>query len=201
MTKTMLSMPAHGDLFEKSLQQGADTANKLVLVYREMKNMKQEVTSIRDQALKSNKETNQKIDSFGKRLEETDKLTRKAIDLSRVDHNQDRKIVQAASKTSARLAKKWISNHHQDVQYGGQDYLMKKIGQVRTAIYHELKNKFNVNVRSDLRMADFDYCLSWLNSLHLYDLDAWRIKDRQTTLITLNKWESRHHLKLTQPND
>lgn len=175
---------------EESLRQGKRNADNLILVYEKVK-------AIGDEANRNNKETKQQIKDFQKKLDRTNKLANKAIDISRVDHNQDRKVVKAVYAKSNVLAKEWITEHH-SAGYGGSDYLMKKIGQVRSAIYHELKDRYNVNVRSDLKMVDFDNCLAWADSLTLASIDSWRVADRQTTLDTLNKWEQAHGLPLTK---
>lgn len=183
-----------GDGFlEKSLLQGQQNAQNLVRVFNRVK-------EIGEEANRNNQRTNQVIKQFQKKLDETNKIANKAIDISRIDHNQDCKVVKAVYAKSTLLAKKWIADHH-TTDYGGGDYLMKEIGQVRSAIYHELKDKYNVNVRSDLKMADLESCIDWINSLSLDALNAWRLADRQTTLDTLNKWESIHKLPLTKPKD
>lgn len=190
----MDNVPSMEDKFlEESLRQGKRNADHLILVYEKVK-------AIGKEADRNNKETKKAIKSFQKKLEETNKIANKAIDISRVDHNQDRKVVKTVYAKSTLLAKNWISMHH-STNYGGSDYLMKKIGQVRSAIYHELKDRYNVNVRSDLKMADFEDCLNWVGNLNLLSIDAWRIADRQKTLETLNKWESVHGLPITKPND
>lgn len=178
---------------EKSLLQGQQNAQNLVRVFKRVK-------EIGEEANRNNQRTNQVIKNFQKKLDETNKIANKAIDISRIDHNQDRKVVKTVYAKSTLLTKRWIADHH-TVDYGGGDYLMKKIGQVRSAIYHELKDKYNVNVRSDLKMADLESCIDWINSLNLDALNAWRLADRQTTLDTLNKWESIHKLPLTKPKD
>lgn len=181
------------NFLEESLRQGKRNAENLILVYEKVK-------EIGEEANRNNKETKQQIKEFQKKLDRTNKLANKAIDISRVDHNQDRKVVKAVYAKSNALAKKWIAEHH-SAGYGGSDYLMKKIGQVRSAIYHELKNRYNVNVRSDLKMVDLEDCLAWADSLTLNTIDEWRVADRQTTLDTLNKWERVHGLPLTSPRD
>lgn len=151
---------------------------------KNMKKTAEHVEAIAEQSAKDNQETRhlvaQNVDN---------------VYLSRGQLRQIRKLVTANSN---RFARAWITNNHGE-NYGGGDYLNKKVGQFRAAIWHELKERFDTDVYTEIRRIDYAEAYEFVATMAISSFESWRIKDRLTTLDVLNKWETSKGLPLTKP--
>ncbi|GEN48910.1 hypothetical protein [Ligilactobacillus pobuzihii] len=185
--KEVTSMQAAKQALVAQNKQGeilVDVINHVEGIEKEMKKTAKHVEDIAEESNKNNQETRHLVE------QNVDNVY-----LSRGQLRQVRKVVTALSNKFARA---WIENNH-GKNYGGGDYLNKKIGQFRSTIWHALKEHFNTDVYTEIRRIDYNNALRFVNSLTISSFEAWRVKDRLTTLDTLNKWENSKGFPLTQP--
>ncbi len=134
-------------------------------------------------------------------IDEVKEVANSAVEKSRADTSHQHDVTMARHAKASHLTKQWIRKHHGDVNYGGREYYGKKHTQFMVAIARMLITKFHIQVVNDVRQGEFKEVMKWIPTITLNDIAAWRVEDRLTTLDVLNKWEKRHGIKLTTPND
>lgn len=144
------------------------------------------------------KQVNEKINP---KIDEIKELASAAVENSRADTSHQHDVTKARRAKATHLTKQWIRLHHGDANYGGRDYFLQKHTQFMRAIGRMVTSKYRINVVNDVRQADYKKVMAWIPTLTLNDIAAWRVGDRLKALETLNKWEKRHNLPLTDPED
>lgn len=186
----------------KAAKQALKNQNKqgeiMVQLMDHMEKMEERVQNNTNQAIQSAKEAKNSSNEAKDLANEAKQLAKDNVDNVYLSRGQLRQVRKLVSKKSNKFARTWISENH-GKGYGGGDYLSKKIGQFRTAIWHELKEEFNTEVCTEIRRIDYTKALNFTNQLAISSFEAWRVKDRLTTLDTLNKWEQSKNFPLTQP--
>ncbi|WEV56166.1 DUF995 domain-containing protein [Ligilactobacillus acidipiscis] len=186
----------------KAAKQALKNQNKqgeiMVKLMDHMEQMEERVQSNTNQAIQSAKEAKNSSNEAKDLANEAKQLAKDNVDNVYLSRGQLRQVRKAVLKKSNQFAKTWISENH-GKNYGGGDYFSKKIGQFRTAIWHELKERFDTEVCTEIRRIDYMNALSFTNSLAISSFESWRVKDRLKTLEILNKWEQSKGFPLTQP--
>lgn len=201
MTKTMIPQPG------ENARNGQNVFEALINLNHQNENLNSQLRGLlvaihpeieRQAGEAVDKQVNEKINP---KIDEIKELATAAVENSRADTSRQHDVTNARRAKAAHLAKQWIRLHHGDVNYGGRDYFLQKHTQFMRAISRMITNKYNINVVNDVRQADYKKVMAWIPTLTIKDFALWRVSDRLKTLEVLNKWERRHNMPLTEPDD
>ena len=166
----------------------------LVSVIEHVEDIANHVDEVAEQNKKDNEETR-------KIVRQTQEIANDAVNHTYLSRGQLHQVRSAVASRSTGLAYQWIKLNHGNQYYGGGDYLSKKIGQVRSAVWSYLKDVCDANVYSEIRRVDYQLALKTVRNITLQQIPSYKIINKQTTLEALNQWELRKGYNLTEPKD
>lgn len=175
------------EVAKQSLLENQKTGQALVTVIERVQGIESNMKDLYHNMEKTNAVTNKRLDYMNDNVN----LTR----------GQTRRLQSVVASRSNVLAITWIEENHGYSEYGGKDYLSKKIGQFRSSIWTYLKDSFDAAVYTEIRRTDYEKAINVAQAIAISNIKSYRVSDRQKTLKVLNEWETRKGLPLTQPDD
>lgn len=102
------------------------------------------------------------------------------------------------SSRAAVTTKVWIKKQFGSEDYGGQNLFSKKYGHIIRYFYHVIKHEFNAIKYTAILHAQIDDAIAFANQLNYTTLNAATKRVTPAQLATVNDWEKRHGLTLTE---
>lgn len=111
------------------------------------------------------------------------------------------RLKQAITSRAAVTTKTWLERNFKDPNYGGKDFFSKKYGHIVRAFYSLTKHHFGAIKYTAILHSNFEEALGYANQLNYYNLPENTKRITESQLKTLNEWENRHNLPLTELKD
>ena len=120
---------------------------------------------------------------------------KKYIPLSDGEATQLKSAVASRARITTQV---WLKHKFNDPNYGGQGLFSKKYGHIIRSFYSLLKKHFDAIKYTAILHDDFEDAIKFANQLNYYSLPSQTLRITESQLRTLNEWEKRQGLPLTE---